>query len=472
MRYKFFYEIKSRKNPYKGRFTSLADIPIVNFDKYITESKLQHLYDFMDLPDDPLKRKDEGDLTLNLIETIARKGKSSTSNIEINPIQDVFDQVITNEPTNADEQSTLLENLILYRVSALRTNYDLQKIEQHGGLLNSSFARLIYKNFDENQKFSTAKVIMANDPDILVLQEVENMHALTVFNDRYLDKRKLRKQLGTEYNKLNRKYRSQYPYQYLLDSHDPRLIDVGIFSRYPIISVKTHQFEKSDVTKNKRRDWKWLFSRDCLEVIIGLEDENGKSLFTESNGQIKEYDYDEEPRRILTPKAKKTITIFANHFKSRIGQDKKNPEKSDPWIKREQQAIRIKEILQERYLVEDELKGDFVVAGDFNDGYDSGALKPLLDSDLWNIVEDAGEGNDWTYYYHKDKALTQFDYLLLSPDLKKKNPDAVPIIERRGLAIYNDSPYEELREGERFEGIGGRDTEASDHCGVFVDLEI
>ena len=169
MRYKFFYEIKSRKNPYKGRFINLADIPIVNFDNYISKAKLQHLYDFMDLPDEPLKRKNGRDLTLNLIETIARKGKSSTSNIEINQIQDVFNQIITNEPTNADEQSIVLGNLILYRVSALRTNYDLQKIEQHGGLLNSAFTGLIYKNFDENQKFSTAKVIMANDPDILVL---------------------------------------------------------------------------------------------------------------------------------------------------------------------------------------------------------------------------------------------------------------------------------------------------------------
>jgi hypothetical protein len=206
-------------------------------------------------------------------------------------------------------------------------------------------------------------------------------------------------------------------------------------------------------------------------VEIGIEDEDGKSLFTESNGQIKTYDYDNEPRWIHTPKAKKAITIFANHLKSRLGQGD-DAENSDAWKKREQQAIRIKEILQERYLKNDKLKGDFVVAGDFNDGYDSDALKPLLDLDLWNIVKDAGNGNDWTYYYDKDKTLTQFDYLLLSPDLKEKNPDAVPIIERRGLAIYKNSPHEELREGERFEGVGGRDTEASDHCGVFVDLEV
>lgn len=40
-----------------------------------------------------------------------------------------------------------------------------------------------------------------------------------------------------------------------------------------------------------------------------------------------------------------------------------------------------------------------------------------------------------THYYDAKDEVGQFDYLLLSPDISKKNKTAQPIIERRGLQI-------------------------------------
>ena len=58
-----------------------------------------------------------------------------------------------------------------------------------------------------------------------------------------------------------------------------------------------------------------------------------------------------------------------------------------------------------------------------------------------------------------------------------------PIVERRGLVLYDeitkklkkqDAGTAEVYEnnGKRFDKVKGYGTEASDHCGLFVDLEI
>lgn len=466
MRYKFFYEVKGRTNPYTGRFVRLDDIPTKELEPYLKKKILEKmLHDNIGfLQDRQLERKDGKSWTFENVKTLAKKGESVFKDIKIKTIDEIYDELIKKELVT--DKTKVMKNLILYRATAIKTKDGLDEVAREGGFLNSSTAKLAYKGFSEDQRYNTAKVFLANDPDIIALQEIENMTALKEFNEKYLDDNDLKKKLGTEYAELNPKYRGKYPFMVLIDSNDPRMIDVALLSRYPIVSVRTHQFEKFRTPNNR---WEWLFSRDCLEIEIALSDKNGKSLLAYENGKIIEYpNYD----RILMPfSIGTTMTIFVNHFKSRLGQNKTNPQSSDAWQKRQKQAQRVIEITKERF--GDPMQGNFVIAGDLNDGPQSGALEPLLNgTNLWNIVEKAGSGKAWTHYYDKEDSVEQFDYLLISPSLKTKNNSAVPIIERRGLAKYPNSSIPEVKNEDRFKTVEKEDTEASDHCAVFVDLEI
>ena len=112
-----------------------------------------------------------------------------------------------------------------------------------------------------------------SSPDICCLQEIENMQALRNFSGACLDKK--------------------YPNALLKDSHDPRLIDVGVLSVYPICKVVSHIDEKD------HRGY-YLFSRDCLEVTFNV---GGKNL-----------------------------TLFVTHLKSKYGKSH--------WLARPPPAVR------------------------------------------------------------------------------------------------------------------------------------
>lgn len=246
----------------------------------------------------------------------------------------------------------------------------------------------------------TAKVIMENSPDILALQEVENLEALLQFNRVYLKK--------------------EYEYAMVVDGNDPRQIDVGILSKYPIKSFTSHRFDK-------RENGRPIFSRDCLVAELQVTKE-------------------------------KVITVLINHFKSKIGGGEE---------KRKVQAERVVEILKDRF-GNSFVDGDFVVMGDLNDDNDSDDLKILVkNKKLENVIERLPEEERWTHYYKKGKSAEQLDYIIISPSLIEKNKNNLPVIERRGLG--NDI---DIYEGERFnEKISGKDG-ASDHCAVFFELDV
>ncbi len=113
-------------------------------------------------------------------------------------------------------------------------------------------------------------------------------------------------------------------------------------------------------------------------------------------------------------------------------------------------------------------KANFAVFGDFNDTPDAECLKPILDSSLLeNVVERLPKDEQWTYYWESKHETNQFDYILLSRALSKKNPKTLPKIERQGLA-----KYARAYKGPNFEGVGKKGTEASDHCAVFMEIKI
>ena len=298
---------------------------------------------------------------------------------------------------NAENLFLRYKFLATVRGSMGKKKVDISKFTDEGGNIN--MLEDVFDKIDDLQRKNTAQVILKNNPDVICLQEVENLETLKKFNSKYLKRR--------------------YPYSMLIDGNDNRKIDVGILSKLEVSPVRTHQFDKD--AKGE------IFSRDCLEADI------------------------------LDKKENKFLTVFVNHLKSKLGGEAGTSEK------RNRQSTRVAQIIQERFGNDND--ACFAVLGDFNDSPDAQCLKPLLD-ELENVVSRLPEDEQWTHYWDSKKQTNQFDYILLSGAISKKS-DGLPVIERRGLA-----DYAKAYEGPRFPGVGPEGTEASDHCAVFMEVDV
>lgn len=292
-----------------------------------------------------------------------------------------------------------------FNVENLFARYDFTKkfisTRQDGFTIND----LAFSVHSEEGKRITAQAIKEVDADVVCLQEVEAMHVLERFNSDYLGTRK-------------------YPHLMLLDSHDPRFIDVAVLSRHPFANLRTHRQER---TASGRA---WLFSRDCLEVDLNVE---GRPL-----------------------------TLYVNHFKSMIG----GRAKTRP--RREDQVRRVAEIIRADWSGKG-YRGNFAVLGDFNDFRGDGtALDTLLGHEgLVDASLRLDQAERWTHFYGKNKEYRQLDYILLSKGLAEANPQAKPGILRKGLPRRAD-----LYAGPRFKGVGDNAPKASDHAPLFIDVEL
>jgi endonuclease/exonuclease/phosphatase family metal-dependent hydrolase len=257
--------------------------------------------------------------------------------------------------------------------------------------------------FDSEAVENTARVIAEINADVLCLVEVESRPAMVEFNKRFL------------------KSKSRYPYKLLIDGNDPRGIDVGIFSRLEIRSLRSHVEDPFDAAYK-------IFSRDCAEYEIILP--SGKSLW-----------------------------MVCNHFKSRgYG----SPASND--AKRLKQSKQVGEILK-RFDLTTEL---VIVSGDFNELPDSASLAPLLKqtAHLRNAFEKLpADADQWT---HRDDVAKnkQIDYLLLSDPLF--NACQKVGIERRGIFSKTDfgGKYP------HFDTIKSESAQASDHAAVWADFTL
>jgi predicted extracellular nuclease len=309
----------------------------------------------------------------------------------------------------------------------------LAKFLLTGGTINSLDITEI-QSINPVQRRTTTKAIRGEDgeekkfPDILALQEVENMQTLKEFNDDYLE--------------------HHYKYTYLIDGNDERQIDVGFLSMYPAIRLRTHQFIPDPVTK------KSLFSRDCLEADFAIT-KNADETNNLNDVPI--------------------VTFFNNHLKSHFvdprlkGQEKEDAEKAAN-EKRARQAEKIAKIVTKRFVGADFNSRHFVVCGDLNDDAFAPSVKSLLDIGLENVVTRLGTNDRWTYYHKDNDTLHQFDYLLVSPSLS--TGQTKPEIERRGVPKYRKLKTEHNFDIERFIGVRGKDTGASDHCPVFFEIDV
>jgi endonuclease/exonuclease/phosphatase family metal-dependent hydrolase len=274
--------------------------------------------------------------------------------------------------------------------------------------------------YNDAEKEITAKTILATKADVIALQEVENLDTLRKFRSDYLGGRK------------------KYPHCLVIDGNDPRRIDVGLLSKYPIENISTH-INDYDASADS-----YDFSRDCLECDI------------------------------VVSKSKK-LRLFINHLKSML--DRKDPCKGRLLTRNKRlcQAKKIKSIVSSKMNLD---KDDFVILGDLNDYLEDdaqgkSAIRGLvLWSEVENVVGRLPPDRQWTHYFKGNKkcgtseSYKQLDYILVSKSLAEKNPDTKPDILRMGLTT-NAKRYT----GPRLPGVDAKHS-ASDHCPVSISLNL
>lgn len=248
----------------------------------------------------------------------------------------------------------------------------------------------------------------------------------------------------------------------MIDSRDLRQIDVGILSKIPIASIRSNV----DLPDKDDQGFPWLFSRDCLEVALDLNKSGSKKL-----------------------------TVFINHFKSKLVQGDTPQEKAAASKKadekRRRQANKVINILKKRFLGGEYKKQLFAVVGDLNDEPDSYPLSSLVGkTNLENALDRLPPEERWTHYYKSGGQVSQFDYLLLSPALSLASNQALPVINRIGLGFRERSKKDQgilPKEVNLVTQGGGNATKvsfsfdrlpavtpslaASDHCPVTLEFD-
>jgi endonuclease/exonuclease/phosphatase family metal-dependent hydrolase len=269
--------------------------------------------------------------------------------------------------------------------------------------ITPSGLRLRRSGLDDAQRALKAKVICAVGADVQCLAEVEDRPALSAFN---------RSALG-----------GAFAHDMLIGSLDPRAIDVGVMSRLPIRSARSHRLVGDPAGAG-------AFWRDELEVELALAD--GRPLH-----------------------------LLIGHFRSRGHGD---PLASD--AQRRRQADAVARTLATRF----DLAQDLVaVLGDFGDSPQRApqCLAPLLQ--LGGLHDALAlhlpiPDDRWTVHQRRNE---QVDYILVSDALKARLRGAG--IERRGMpaleqhSIAQERPFAEISAGA---------AAASSHAAVWADFAL
>jgi endonuclease/exonuclease/phosphatase family metal-dependent hydrolase len=285
---------------------------------------------------------------------------------------------------------------------------ELAKVASQGFLPAPVFGKFSLNHFivwDSSRRELAAEALRRPDnrlPDILCLQEVENVQAMRTFNQNYLG--------------------GHYRYSLLIDGYDPRNIDVGLLSVFPIREIRSHI---EDVEDDGRR----LFEcRDCLEANIQLP-----------QGEV--------------------LSLLVNHLKSKFVEKEKNDTEEtyrkkvrESHEKRRAQAKKVLEFVRKRFAGRQD-EALYAVVGDFNDTPESPYLHDLMASRLLtNVIRKCRPAHDyWTYYWRSKNRVSQIDYVMVSKALLKRieavvtaDPAKKPHIERAGLAFSKLNAKKEI----------------------------
>jgi endonuclease/exonuclease/phosphatase family metal-dependent hydrolase len=275
-----------------------------------------------------------------------------------------------------------------------------------------TFKGRLVKGKPAKDRATLAARITAINPDVLAVQEVEDITTLTAFNRGELAA------LG-------------YAYVVLVEGNDERMIDVGLLSRLPIGAVtswRNARYAPGDADP--------VFSRDLLQVEI-----------LKPNGR------------------QRLLTVFVTHLKSKFC----DPREPDPvacqahnTLRRQQQAETAARIIA----AQTRPGTRYLVCGDFNDTPESECLQPLLadpqlhlTNALSHAVADRSAPKDtppapdrpWSDRYkqpHQPADYQLIDHIWLSPTL-------TPHLHAAGIG--------------RRTKLGG---DATDHDPVWIDLDL
>lgn len=255
---------------------------------------------------------------------------------------------------------------------------------------------------------NTGRVVDAVRPDILLCVEVEDRPALERFNDQVLAEH----HPGAE-----------FPYNLLIDGNDGRGIDLGVLSRFPVRSTRSHIFDPVPGTvPDGSGGGGRVFSRDCPEYEIELP--GGRTLW-----------------------------LLGNHLKSKGYGDFRQSAR-----RRLDQAKRVREIALEAARRSELV----VVAGDFNDTPGSAPLTEVRrDTGLRDVMTSPlYSGRPGTFGTGNPES-SKIDYLMLSPALW---PALRAVgVERRGVYTRDANA--------RFDTVTSKVDQASDHAALWADLE-
>ncbi len=205
---------------------------------------------------------------------------------------------------------------------------------------------------------SIATVIKALDPDLIALQEIENLELLQRLNDEG--------GLG-------------YAHAILLEGNDPRGIDVALLTRLNVLEVKTHKDDALPELPGLPPNYR--FSRDCLEVHL------------EKDGL--------------------RFIALINHFVSKA----QGAEVTLP--RREAQALRVRKIVDELQAADSTNR--IVVLGDLNDTPDSIPIRRLTkgkpkESRLYEATSILPSEERYSYVFRGTGEL--IDYILFNKSFK------------------------------------------------------
>lgn len=275
-----------------------------------------------------------------------------------------------------------------------------------------------YEGKSPSQLMESARAILDIDPDIVVLQEVENIAVLGKLNSEYLNDEYL---------------------PFLIEGNDERGIDIGFLVKKDLPFNIEHRTHKTETWKDPLSHGmtKTLFSRDLPALIVRAEGRE-KPLFV----------------------------LFGTHFKSKRTVSPKDPESH---ILRKAQVDRTAEIVK-RYRQELGQNVPILLAGDFNGSLHS---EDTFDS-LWKT---AGLADTFdllsrpppplervTHTFHAlngENVYDQIDAILVSAGLRASVKDA-------RVYRYEDGQGTPKRLPESYQE---RETNPSDHYPVEVTLD-
>jgi len=309
----------------------------------------------------------------------------------------------------------------------------------------------------------TALAIADTGADILCLQEVDNIEALKAF----------------EYGYLFKMVGEGFKQKFTATGNDSRGIDVAVMMReythdgalIEFLRMTSHAsvtFEEFGLHNPQLaalgiEPQERIFRRDCLEIDVKI---GGAPL-----------------------------TIYCVHFKSMGSPRDGMPGREATMPVRMAEAAAVRRIIETRFggaaraatkrwvICGDmnDYRQRIVIGGDARAGFTFSVVDEplscintfLADGFAENIVERRPPIDRWTLYHTRgpqERHLCQLDYILLSPELSRLNPETAPDIVRGGQPFR--TPFPEGQTVVRFPRIGWDRPKASDHCPVAVSLSI